>query len=64
MSISMVAYSIGVLLLIERLKAEYPDIIQPWYADNSGTLGTFDNIGLYFNLLKHYVLGHGYYPNL
>ena len=45
-----VAYDIVVLLLIKQLKAEYPDITQPWYTYNTGALGMFDNIGLYFIL--------------
>ena len=61
-SLAIVAYSIGVLPLTKILKAAYPDVIQTWYEDNAGALGTIDNIGLYFNSLKHYVPGHGYYP--
>ena len=37
--------------MIKRPEAEYPDITQPWYEDDAGALGTFNNIGLYFNLL-------------
>ena len=58
----MVSYIIGVLPLIERLKAAYPDVAKPYYADNSGGPGMFDNIGLYFNSLKCFALGHEYYP--
>ena len=58
----MVAYGIGFLPLIKCLKAAYPDVAQTWYADEAGELGTFDNIGLYFNLLKKIGLGSGYYP--
>ena len=60
--LAMVAYGIGVLPLRKRLKVEYPDVTQPWYADDSGALGTFDIIGLYFNLLKRFGPGSGYYP--
>ena len=60
--LSMVSYIIGVLPLIERLKAAYPDVAKPYYADNSGGPGMFDNIGLYFNSLKCFALGHEYYP--
>ena len=48
--------------MIKRLKAAYPDATQPWYADNYSALGTFDNIGLYFNSLKHFRPGYGCYP--
>ena len=40
----MVAYGIGVLPLIKHPKAAYPDVTQPWYADDDGALGTFDTI--------------------
>ena len=60
--LSMVSYGIGVLPLIKFLKTAYPDVTHTWYADNDGTLGTFENIGLYFNSLKHFGLGRGYYP--
>ena len=39
--LAMVAYIIGILLLIKNLKAEFPGVAQPWYADDSGALGTF-----------------------
>ena len=48
----MFAYGIGILLLIKQLKAVFLDVTQPWYANNSGTLGTFARVGSYFNLLK------------
>ena len=47
--------------MITRLKMAYPDITQPLYAYDAGALGTFDNIGLYFNSLKRSGLGYGYY---
>ena len=50
-SLAIVAYSIGVLPLIKILKVEYPDVTHIWYADDDGALGTFNSIGLYFNLL-------------
>ena len=59
---AMVAYGIGVLPLIKQLKAEYPDITYPCYADDTGSLGTFVNAELYFNLLKRFGPGRGYYP--
>ena len=60
----MVAYNIGIIPLIRYPKAAYPDVTPPWYADNAGALGAFNNIGLYFNLLKKISLGCGYTPNL
>ena len=34
----MVAYGIGILLLIKNLKAQFTDVTQPWYADDDGEL--------------------------
>ena len=48
----MVAYGIGILLLIKILKVKCLDVTYPWYADDSGALGMFANIELYFNSLK------------
>ena len=58
--LAMVAYVIGVIFLIKRLKAMYTDVTQPWYTDNADALGMFDNIGLYFNSLERFFPGHGY----
>ena len=41
---------------------EFPDVNQPWCADDYGALGTLANIELYFNSLKLFSLGRGYYP--
>ena len=51
--LTMVAYGIGVIPLIKRLKLLYPGITEAWYADGAGALGTFDNIGSYLNGLKN-----------
>ena len=59
--LAMVAYGIGFLPFIKRLKAAYPDVTHPWYADNTGELVTYDNLELYFNLLKQPIPGCGYY---
>ena len=50
--LAMVAYGIGVLLLIKQLKSEYPDVTQPYYAEDTGSLSTFDNMKLYINDLN------------
>ena len=59
-SFSMVAYDIGVLPLIKQMKALYPDIPQSWYADDAGALSMYNNIELYFNLIKHFFVVRGY----
>ena len=60
--LDMVAYGIWVPLLIKQLNETHPDITQPCYNDDTGALGTYNNIELYFYLLKHSGPGHGYYP--
>ena len=48
---SMIAYDIGILPLIKKLKRELPDVTQPGYADGAGELGMFTRIETCFNLL-------------
>ena len=48
----MVAYGIDILPLITQLKEKFPDFAQPWHADSAGSLDTFANVELYFNLPK------------
>ena len=60
-SLSVVAYGIGVFLLIIHLKMAYPDVTQHWYAYDASALGIFDNIELYFNLLNVFVPGRRYF---
>ena len=59
-TLAIFAYGIGVLPLNKLLKEAYTDITHTWYADNASALGMFNNIGLYFNLLKQFGPGHGY----
>ena len=33
--IDIFAYGKGILLLIKKLEAEFPDATQPWYTDNA-----------------------------
>ena len=61
-SLDMFAYGIGVTLLIKRLEAEFTDIAQPRYADDTGAIDMFKNIGFYFNLLKRFGLCCEYCP--
>ena len=60
--LAIFSYGIFILTLIKQLKAEYPDVTQPWYSENSGALGKFSNIKLYFNSPKRFIPGRGYYP--
>ena len=60
--LAIVTYGIGVLPLIKQMKTAYLDVIQTWYDDNLGALGTYKNIRLYFISLKQFFPGHGYSP--
>ena len=44
----MVASVIGVLPLIKRPKFSYPDITQPWYADDAEAPGMFSSLEFFF----------------
>ena len=60
--LAIFAYGIGILSLIKKLKAGFPDANQTWYSNDSSSVGIFSNVELYFNSLKRLGLGHGYYP--
>ena len=60
--LDMVAYMIGIIPLIKRLKLVYPNVMQPWYSDNSGVLGTFNHLEKYFKELKHNGPAREYFP--
>ena len=62
--LDMVAYGIGILLLIKYLKSAFTDVTQPWYAGDASALGTTTRVGSYFNSLKKLELGRGYHPEL
>ena len=42
--LAMIAYGIGVLLLIRHLQQEHPRVTHPWYADDSGAGGKFGDV--------------------
>jgi hypothetical protein len=44
----MFAYGIGILPLIGQLKAKFPQVEQPWYADDAGAGAKFDEIECLF----------------
>ena len=60
--LAMVAYDIGILPLVKKLKEEFTDITQPWFADNYGALGKFSRFRSYSNVLKQFGSGLGCYP--
>jgi hypothetical protein len=60
--LSMFAYGIGILPLIRILKAEFPAVEQPWYADDAGAGGSFNEIRRFFCKLEEIGPSYGYYP--
>ena len=61
-SLAMIVYGIGILPLIKNIKMEIPDVTQPWYAGNSGALGTFSRLETYYDSLTRQGPEWGYYP--
>ena len=59
----MVSYWIRIISLIKCIKSTHPDITQPRYSDNAGSLGMSDKSERYFNSLKCNVPDQGYYPD-
>jgi hypothetical protein len=50
------------LPLIRQLKDEFPDVFQPWYADDAGGGGKFQRIRQYFLRLVELGPEYGYFP--
>ena len=60
--LSMFAYGIGTLPLIRQLKQEFPDLEQPWYADDAASAGRFDRIRAHYSRLQSIGQKFGYFP--
>ena len=58
----MIAYGIGVLSLIWKLRDSHPCVTQPWYADDAGAGGTFQQVLAHFLDLQAWGPARGYYP--
>ena len=58
----IIVYTIGILLIIKKLKQEIPDVTQPWYNENAGALVMFDINDTYFDSLTFQGPVRGYYP--
>ena len=46
--LAMIAYEIEVLPLIRELRSYHPQSTQPWYADDAGAGGTFQQVQAHF----------------
>ena len=60
--LAMIAYGIGVLILIRDLRRAYPRVTQTWYADDVGAGGKFEEIMDHFRDLQLKGPARGYYP--
>ena len=58
----MIAYGIGVLPLIRELRNAHPWVTHPWFADDAGAGGTFQQILEHFWDLQVRGPACGYYP--
>ena len=60
--LNMITYSIGVLPLIQELRDAHPRLTQPWYANDAGAGGTFQQVQEHFWDLQARGPAQGYYP--
>jgi len=59
----MVAYGLSTLPLICQLKAEFPELLQAWYADDSAVAGSWDILSHHFHHLTQLGSTYGYFPD-
>ena len=50
--LTMIAYGIGFLPLIRDIRRAHPRVTQPWYADDAGAEGKFEEIMDHFHDLQ------------
>jgi hypothetical protein len=60
----MLAYGLGILLLIRQVKAEFDNIKQAWYVDDTGASGNFRSIQYFFQHLQEMGPDSGCFPEL
>jgi hypothetical protein len=61
---AMVTYDIGLFPIIRKVKAEFLDVEQPWYVNDTRAGGPFDGIRAYFHQLQEIGPKLGCYPEL
>jgi hypothetical protein len=62
--LAMALYGITLLPLIEHLRAEFPDVLQPWYADDGVMHGQGSRVAPCFQELCRAGPMFGYYPEV
>ena len=60
--LSMILYGLGLLPLTRLLKKEFPELIQPWYADDAAAQGDARQLRLWLDRLKVEGPKYGYLP--
>ena len=60
--LDMIAYGIGILLIICELCNVHPQVTQPWYADNTGKGGESDTLQEHMQEFLVRVSPQGYLP--
>ena len=60
--LAMALYGITTPLLAEILRENFPDVLQPWYADDAAMQGPPDRVAACFKLLCDLGPKFGYFP--
>ena len=60
--LAMALYGIALLPLAERLRKDFPSVMQPWYADDAAMMGKANAVGGCFQLLMKIGPDFGYHP--
>ena len=60
--LAMALYGVALLPLAEHLRAEHPDVLQPWYADDNAMQGIPAKVAPCFKELEHVGPQFGYHP--
>ena len=62
--LAMALYNIALIPLIEHLRATYPDVLQPWYADDGAMHGCCSRVASCFKELCYVGPIFRYYPEV
>ena len=60
--LAMALYGISLLPLAEIMPKRFPDVLQPWYADDAAMQGRPDQVAAWFKLLCDLGPHFGYFP--
>ena len=60
--LAMTLYGITLLPLIESLRKDVPEVLQPWYADDAAMVGKVEDLRTAMELLQERGPARGYFP--